>query len=132
KATPAAPAAAPAPTGPRSYSITVNNRIYDVTVAEGSGAVQAAPAAAPAAPAAAPAAEAPVTGGTEIEAPTPGNVVKIMVKVGDTITKDQPLLVLEAMKMESEVKSPSDGKILSVNVSTGDTVQASDVLFTIG
>jgi pyruvate carboxylase subunit B len=132
----AAPAAAPAPTGPRSYSITVNNRIYDVTVAEGSGAVQAAPAAAtpvaPAAPAAAQAAEAPVAGGTEIEAPTPGNVVKIMVKAGDTVTKDQPLLVLEAMKMESEVKSPSDGKILSVNVSTGDTVQASDVLFTIG
>ncbi len=132
KAAPAAPAAAPAPTGPRSYSITVNNRIYDVTVADGSGAVQATPAAAPAAAAAAPAAEAPAAGGTEIEAPTPGNVVKIMVKVGDTVTKDQPLLVLEAMKMESEVKSPSDGKILSVNVSTGDTVQASDVLFTIG
>ena len=132
KPAPAAPAAAAAPTGPRSYSITVNNRIYDVTVAEGSGAVQATPAAAPAAPAAAPAAQPPVTGGTEIEAPTPGNVVKIMVKVGDTVTKDQPLLVLEAMKMESEVKSPSDGKILSVNVSTGDTVQASDVLFTIG
>jgi pyruvate carboxylase subunit B len=55
-----------------------------------------------------------------------------MVKVGDTVAKDQPLLVLEAMKMESEVKSPSEGKILSVNVSTGDTVQASDVLFTIG
>ena len=123
----AAPAAA-APAGPRSYSITVNNRIYDVTVAEGSGAVQATPAAA----APAPAAEAPVSGGTEIEAPTPGNVVKIMVKVGDTVAKDQPLLVLEAMKMESEVKSPSEGKILSVNVSTGDTVQASDVLFTIG
>jgi pyruvate carboxylase subunit B len=110
----------------------VNNRIYDVTVADGSGAVQATPAAASAAAAAAPAAEAPAAGGTEIEAPTPGNVVKIMVKVGDTVTKDQPLLVLEAMKMESEVKSPSDGKILSVNVSTGDTVQASDVLFTIG
>lgn len=122
----AAPAAA-APTGPRAYSITVNNRIYDVTVAEGNGAVQAVPAqtAAPAA------AEAPVSG-TEIEAPTPGNVVKIMVKVGDSVTKDQPLLVLEAMKMESEVKSPSDGKILAVLVTVGDTVQASDSLFTIG
>jgi len=96
-------------------------------VAEGGGAVQAVPAAAPA-----PAAEAPVTGGTEIEAPTPGNVVKIMVKVGDSVTKDQPLLVLEAMKMESEVKSPSDGKILAVSVSAGDTVQASDALFTLG
>ncbi len=123
-----AAAAAPAPSGPRSYSITVNNRIYDVTVAEGSGAVQAIPAAA----APAPAAEAPATGGTDIEAPTPGNVVKIMVSVGDSVTQDQPLLVLEAMKMESEVKSPSDGKILAVHVSAGDTVQASDTLFTIG
>jgi len=122
----AAPAAAVS-AGPRSYSITVNNRIYDVTVAEGNGAVQATPV-----QAAAPAAEAPVTGGTEIEAPTPGNVVKIMVNVGDSVKKDQPLLVLEAMKMESEVKSPSDGKILAIHISAGDTVQASDSLFTLG
>ncbi len=120
-------AAAPAPAGPRSYSITVNNRIYDVTVAEGSGAVQATPAQ----PAAAPVQEAVGTG-IEIEAPTPGNVVKIMVKLGDSVTKDQPLLVLEAMKMESEVKSPGDGKIVAVHVAAGDTVQASDSLFTLG
>lgn len=120
-------AAAPAPAGPRAYSITVNNRIYDVTVAEGSGAVQATPAQ----PAAAPVQEA-VSTGIEIEAPTPGNVVKIMVKLGDSVTKDQPLLVLEAMKMESEVKSPGDGKIVAVHVATGDTVQASDSLFTLG
>jgi pyruvate carboxylase subunit B len=126
-----APAAAPAPTGPRSYSITVNNRIYDVTVAEGSGAVQATPAGQPA-PAAAAAAPAPAAGGTDIEAPTPGNVVKIMVSIGDSVSKDQPLLVLEAMKMESEVKSPEDGKITAIHVSVGDTVQASDSLFTIG
>ncbi len=124
----AAPAAAAAPSGPRSYSITVNNRIYDVTVAEGSGAIQAAPAQSAAAPAAA---AAPVAG-TEVEAPTPGNVVKILVKVGDAVKKDQPLLVLEAMKMESEVKSPCDGKILGIQISAGDTVQASDHLLTIG
>lgn len=123
----AAAAAAPAPMGPRSYSITVNNRIYDVTVAEGSGAVQAVPAQAAAAPAA-----APVTGGTEVEAPTPGNVLKILVKVGDTVKKDQPLLVLEAMKMESEVKSPCDGKVLAILISAGDTVQSSDHIMTIG
>lgn len=123
----AATAAAAAPMGPRSYSITVNNRIYDVMVAEGGGAVQATPAQ----PAAAPAA-APVAGGTEVEAPTPGNVLKILVKVGDAVKKDQPLLVLEAMKMESEVKSPCDGKIQAIQVSAGDTVQASDHLCTIG
>jgi pyruvate carboxylase subunit B len=127
-AKPAARTAAAAPAaGPRAYSITVNSRVYDVTVAEGSGTVQATPAA----PAAAPAA-APVSGGTEVDAPTPGNVVKIMVSVGDSVKTDQPLLILEAMKMESEVKSPCDGTIASVNVDAGDTVQASDLLFTIG
>lgn len=55
-----------------------------------------------------------------------------MVNVGDSVKKDQPLLVLEAMKMESEVKSPSDGKILAIHISAGDTVQASDSLFTLG
>ena len=113
--------------GPRAYSITVNNRIYDVTVAEGTGAVQAVPAQA-AAPAAAPAA----VEGTEVEAPTPGNIFKILVKQGDAVTTDQPLVIMEAMKMESEVKSPCDGKILAVHVSQGDTVKASDPLFTIG
>ena len=120
------PAAAAAPvSGPRSYSITVNNRIYDVTVAEGNGAVQAVPAA-PVAPV------APVTEGTEVDAPTPGNIVKLLVKQGDTVKTDQPLVIMEAMKMESEVKSPCDGKIMAVHVSPGDTVQASEPLFTIG
>lgn len=122
KAGPAA--AAPVSSGPRAYAITVNNRIYDVTVAEGTGAVQAVPAQA-AAPAAA-------VEGTEIEAPTPGNILKLLVQQGDAVTKDQPLVVMEAMKMESEVKSPCAGKVLSVHVSAGDTVQASEPLFTIG
>ena len=122
KAAPAA--AAPAASGPRSYAITVNNRIYDVTVAEGTGAVQAVPAQAAAAPAA--------VEGTDIDAPTPGNILKLLVQQGDTVTKDQPLVIMEAMKMESEVKSPCDGKILAVHVSAGDTVQASEPLFTIG
>ncbi len=123
---PKAAAVAPAPVGPRDYTITVNNRPYNVTVSE-AGGIQAAPAVA-AVPAAAPAAVA----GTDVEAPTPGNVVKILVEVGDTVETDSPLVVLEAMKMESEVKSPCAGKVLAVHVSAGDTVQASDPLFTIG
>ncbi len=123
---PKAATVAPAPVGPRDYTITVNNRPYNVTVSE-AGGIQAAPAVA-AVPAAAPAAVA----GTDVEAPTPGNVVKILVEVGDTVETDSPLVVLEAMKMESEVKSPCAGKVLAVHVSAGDTVQASDPLFTIG
>jgi pyruvate carboxylase subunit B len=121
----AAPAAAPAAIGPRNYTITVNNKPYNVTVNE-AGGIQAAPAAAPAA--------APVEAveGTEVEAPTPGNILKILVDVGSTVKKDQPLLVMEAMKMESDVKSPCDGTILALEVAVGDTVQTGEPLITIG
>lgn len=126
KPAPAAKAApAPASIGPRDYTITVNSRPYNVTVTE-TGAVQATPAAA--ATSTAPAA----VEGTEVEAPTPGNIVKILVEVGSDIIEDQPLVVMEAMKMESEVKSPCAGKVLAIHISAGDTVQASDLLFTIG
>jgi pyruvate carboxylase subunit B len=121
----AAAPAAPASIGPRDYTITVNNRPYNVTVSE-AGGIKAAPAAAPAPIA------APVVEGTEVDAPTPGNIVKILVDVGSSVTVDQPLVVMEAMKMESEVKSPCAGKVLAVHIATGDTVQASDPLFTIG
>lgn len=123
---PAAKAAAPTPAsiGPRDYTITVNNRPYNVTVSE-AGGIQAAPAGAPAA-------AAPAVEGTDVEAPTPGNIVKVLVEVGSTVSNDQPLVVMEAMKMESEVKSPCSGKVLAIHVSAGDTVQASDLLFTIG
>ena len=122
-------APAPAPMGPRSYTITVNNRPYNVVVAEG-GAVQATPAPAAAAPAPVKAeAGGPVT---NVEAPTPGNIVKVLVEVGVIGAKDQPLVVMEAMKMESEVKAPCAGKILEIHVSNGETVQAADPLFTIG
>jgi pyruvate carboxylase subunit B len=67
-----------------------------------------------------------------VDAPTPGNIVKILVDVGSSVTVDQPLVVMEAMKMESEVKSPCAGKVLAIHIATGDTVQTSDPLFTIG
>lgn len=121
-------AAAPAPSGPRNYTITVNNRPYNVTVAEG-GAIQAAPAPAPAAQ---PAPAAPAGEGHVVEAPTPGIIIKILVEVGSIVAKDQPLVVMEAMKMESEVNSPMAGKITEIHVSSGDAVQAADALFTIG
>lgn len=122
------PAAAAPPAGPRSYTITVNNRPYNVVVAEGgAGSFQAIPAGAGTpAPAAV---EAPE--GTDVEAPTPGNIVKVMVDVGDQVEKDAPLVIMEAMKMESEVRAPQAGKIVAVHVTAGETVQTSEPLVTI-
>ena len=66
-----------------------------------------------------------------MDAPTPGNIVKVLVDVGDSVEKDAPLVVMEAMKMESEVKAPQAGKIVAVHVNAGDTVQTSEPLVTI-
>ena len=71
------------------------------------------------------------TSGIDIPAPTPGNIVRLEVEVGDTITKEQTLLVMEAMKMESEVKSPQAGIVQAVHVQAGNTVQTGDALLTL-
>ncbi|MDG1488549.1 MAG: acetyl-CoA carboxylase biotin carboxyl carrier protein subunit, partial [SAR324 cluster bacterium] len=66
----------------------------------------------------------------DIPAPTPGNIVRLEVAVGESIAKEQTLLVMEAMKMESEVKSPQAGVVQAVHVQAGNTVQTGDTLIT--
>jgi pyruvate carboxylase subunit B len=119
----AASQVAVSPVGPRSYTITVEGRAYQVQVAEGTGALQATPASS--SPAVAPAV-ADTT--TDVPAPTPGNIVHIKVAPGDLVEADQTLLVLEAMKMESEVKSPQAGTVQAVHVKAGDAVRTGDRL----
>ncbi|MFI5119884.1 MAG: acetyl-CoA carboxylase biotin carboxyl carrier protein subunit [Thermoanaerobaculia bacterium] len=58
----------------------------------------------------------------------PGRVLRVLVVPGQQVTQGQPLLVLEAMKMENEVKSPRDGVIAAVDASAGKAVSAGDVL----
>ena len=106
----------------KNYRVTVNGVAYDVVVEEISGGVQtAAPT-----PAVAPVASANA-GAVSVKAPMPGSIVKISVKVGDTVKKGDLLCVLEAMKMENEILAPQDGVIASVAVSQGATV-ATDAL----
>ena len=62
-------------------------------------------------------------GKQEILAPMPGQVVRVLVKPGDTVTEGQGLVVVEAMKMENELKSPKAGKVLSVHTSEGTAVE---------
>ncbi len=63
-----------------------------------------------------------------IKAPMPGLILDIKVQVGDEVKKDDPLLILEAMKMENILKSPGDGKIKSVKVRQGDNVVKNQLL----
>jgi len=64
----------------------------------------------------------------DIKAPMPGLVLKINYKEGDTFQKDDPLLILEAMKMENVIKAPADGVISKINVKVGASVEKGFVL----
>ena len=125
----------------KSYTITVNGNVYQVTVEEGTpasapvsapAAAAAAPVvpAAPPAPAAAPAASANA-GGVEITSPVPGKIFKIEASVGQAMKKGDIVLILESMKMEIPVVAPEDGTIASIDVLVGAAIEPGDVLATL-
>lgn len=63
-----------------------------------------------------------------IKAPMPGLIINMKVQAGDTVKAGDPLLILEAMKMENMLKSPGDGVVKAVKVKKGDTVEKNQVL----
>ena len=129
----------------KKYTITVNGTAYEVEVEEMGGvaapkaaAPKAAPAAAPAAapkaaPAAAPAPAAkPVAAGAAtISAPMPGKVLEVKVKAGDAVKAGDVLMILEAMKMQSNYKVTSDCRIKEILVQEGDSITGDQTLITL-
>lgn len=120
----------------KRYNITVNGTAYDVTVEETDASAAPVAAAAPApAPkkAAAPKAAAPASGAgnVKIEAPMPGTVMDVKLKVGDKVTNGTPIVIIEAMKMENEIPATCDGTIASINVNKGDSVNTGTLIATI-
>lgn len=69
---------------------------------------------------------------SDVKAPMPGKVIRVMAQPGDDIKKGDDLLVLEAMKMENVLQSPADGSIAEVRVASGDTVEKNTVLVVFG
>ena len=67
---------------------------------------------------------------TEIKAPMPGLVLNVLVAPGDTVTKNDPVLVLEAMKMENVIKAPAPATIAAVHTRTGTAVEKGELLLT--
>ena len=121
----------------KNYKVNVNGTEYKVSIELISETEATAPVAAPApaapAPAAAPTAPAaPATaapaGGEKVNAPMPGTILSVNVKVGDTVKKGQVLVVLEAMKMENEIMSPVDGTVTFVGVNQGATVESGSAI----
>jgi acetyl-CoA carboxylase biotin carboxyl carrier protein len=64
----------------------------------------------------------------EVTAPMVGKVVKILVEEGQEVAEDDPVLMLEAMKVEMPVAAPEDGTVTSIKVKEGDTVEGEQVL----
>lgn len=125
----------------RKFRIKINEKEYMVEMEEfGAPAVAAAPTqaapvqAAPApvaAPVAAPAAPAPVVGsgeGDPITAPMPGKILDIKVNVGDVVTENQVLAVLEAMKLENEIVAPRAGTITAVIATKGAPIDVGQTI----
>jgi oxaloacetate decarboxylase alpha subunit len=123
----AQPMAAKKNNGPEVYTINVNGQNYVVQVSEGGdiSSVSSAPAAA--APAAAPAAGS----GEPVPAPLAGNIWKVQVAAGQAVQEGDVLVILEAMKMETEVRAARAGTVVSVDVKEGDAVQVGDSLLTL-
>ena len=129
----------------RKFKIKVDGQEYQVEMEEIGAVAPAAPAApaapvAPAAPAspaveAAPAPAAPVAstpaGADAMPSPMPGNILRVLVNVGDTVTENQPLMILEAMKMENEIVAAKAGVVAGIHVKEGQVVNPGDALITI-
>jgi|GEM_PF-306970 biotin carboxyl carrier protein len=69
--------------------------------------------------------------GTEVKSDMSGTVMRLVVEEGENVEKGQPLLVLEAMKMENEITSPFTGTVAKINVSEGDKVESGSILMVI-
>jgi len=65
---------------------------------------------------------------TMVNSPLPGTILAIKVSKGDSVSRGQTLVVLEAMKMENEIPASADGKVISINVKKGDSVKTGDLL----
>ena len=118
----------------KNYKVNVNGTEYKVSIELISETEAAAPVAAPApaaapAPVAAPApAAAAPAGGEKVNAPMPGTILSVNVKVGDAVKKGDVLVILEAMKMENEIMAPVDGTITFVGVNQGATVESGSAI----
>ena len=68
------------------------------------------------------------SGRQNVAAPMPGKVIRVLVKVGDSVDVGQGLVVVEAMKMQNEMKASRPGRVIEVRVGAGETVGAGDTL----
>ncbi|KIN15748.1 sodium-extruding oxaloacetate decarboxylase subunit alpha [Vreelandella titanicae] len=115
-----------ASSGPETYTVKLNGKAFVVEVSEGGelGEVQEQTAASTGAPKE----EVSAPTGESIDAPLAGNIFKVNVRPGDKVAEGDVVIILEAMKMETEVRASIAGTVSKVNVSEGDSVAVGDAL----
>lgn len=127
------PAKATSPGDPSVYSVNVNGQTYVVQVAEG-GDIEQVQSVSASAITSEKSGESttPVKKGEPLLAPLAGNIFKVEVSVGQKVAEGEVLIILEAMKMETEVKAARAGTVRSIKVAEGNAVAVGDELLSIG
>jgi oxaloacetate decarboxylase alpha subunit len=131
-----APAAAPIPTpAPKAagaaavetYSVNVDGRHFNVSVGPGGAPLHIQPAAVTAAVSA----PAVAGNGVSVEAPMAGTILKVLVQAGSAVAEGDVVVIMEAMKMETEVRSRASGVVSAVHTKEGAAVTVGDVLISL-
>lgn len=119
--------------GAAVYTVELEGKAFVVKVSEGGDVTNIAPTTAPVAQqAVAPQSSSPQpAAGTPVTAPMSGNIWKVVATEGQTVAEGDVLLILEAMKMETEIRAAKGGVIRGITIKTGDTVTVGDTLMTI-
>ena len=117
----------------RNFVVTIDGKTYSVGVEEVGESVSEASATPAQVVTEAPKAVKPVTpvNGIKVTSPFPGLIKNILVSDGASVKKDQPIIVLEAMKMDNEITAPCDGKV-AISVAKGANVETNAVRAVIG
>ena len=134
----------PAPTGneqltastkpgePEVYTVSVNGKDFVVQVSDGGDITGIKPVGDAGVATGSASAAAPVGAGDPQAAPLAGNIFKVLVQPGEQVDEGEIIMILEAMKMETEIRAIKSGVVGSVNVKVGDAVSVGDTLLTIG
>lgn len=104
------------------YTVEVEGKAYVVKVSDGGDVAQLRETTAPV---------AATGGGSPIPAPLSGNVFKVLVGVGDNVAEGDVILILEAMKMETEIRSPSSGQVTAVAIKAGDAIKVGETMLSL-
>jgi oxaloacetate decarboxylase alpha subunit len=110
-------------TGPAAYSVRVDGKVYQVEVAPSGELTSVKAVVSENIPG-----SASVIGAATLNSPLAGNIWKVNVKVGASVKRGDVVIIMEAMKMETEIRAVADGVVVQVHTAAGDAVNTGDVL----